>query len=184
MAGFRQRIRIGDVLVGAGLITDEQLNNALEEQKNKPKGTRIGRLLVEMGYVQEEAMVLELHKHLQVEYVDLRKIEIDEKAVHLITEPVARKYSLIPIGFIDANTIKVAMADPQDFETIDDLSIITGLNIEPMIALTSQIEAQLDKFYGKQQANAIAEQFMKEQECYPPSSAGEKPRFRGENHIF
>ena len=74
MAGFRQRVRIGDVLVQAGLITEEQLTLALEEQKKKPKGTRIGQTIVDMGYISELDMTLELQKHINVGFVDLRKI--------------------------------------------------------------------------------------------------------------
>lgn len=164
MAGFRQRVRIGDVLVQAGLITEEQLNLALEEQKKKPKGTRIGQTIVDMGYISELDMTLELQKHIDVGFVDLRKVEIDESALHVLTEADCRKYNLIPFAFKDVMTLSVAMVDPQDFDIIDDISIITGLQIDPYIAMASQIDENLDKIYGKQQADAIAEQFLKEQE--------------------
>ena len=164
MAGFRQRVRIGDVLVQSGLITAEQLELALEEQKKKPKGTRIGQTIVDMGYASELDVTLELQKHLDVEFIDLRKIELDETAVHVLTEADCRKYNILPFAYKDVMTLSVAMADPQDFDTIDDISIITGLQIEPYIAMMSQIEELLDKTYGKQQADAIAEQFLKEQE--------------------
>lgn len=164
MAGFRQRVRIGDVLVQAGLITEEQLTLALEEQKKKPKGTRIGQTIVDMGYISELDMTLELQKHINVGFVDLRKIEIDEAALHVLTEADCRKYNLIPFAFKDVMTLSVAMVDPQDFDIIDDISIITGLQIDPYIAMASQIDENLDRIYGKQQADAIAEQFLKEQE--------------------
>ena len=164
MAGFRQRVRIGDVLVQAGLVTEEQLGLALEEQKKKPKGTRIGQTLVDMGYVSELDMVLELQKHLDVGFVDFRKIELDEMAIRALSEEQCRKYSLIPYAYKDVMTLSVAMADPQDFDIIDDISIITGLQIDPHIAMLSQIEENLNKIYGGQQADAIAEQFLKEQE--------------------
>ncbi len=164
MAGFRQRVRIGDVLVQAGLITEEQLTLALEEQKKKPKGTRIGQTIVDMGYISELDMTLELQKHINVGFIDLRKIEIDEAALHVLTEADCRKYNLIPFAFKDVMTLSVAMVDPQDFDIIDDISIITGLQIDPYIAMASQIDENLDRIYGKQQADAIAEQFLKEQE--------------------
>ena len=164
MAGFRQRVRIGDVLVQAGLITEEQLGLALEEQKKKPRGTRIGQTLVDMGYVSELDMTLELQKQLDVGFIDFRKVEIDEVAAHVLTEDDCRKYSLIPFAYKDVMTLSVAMADPQDFDIIDDISIITGLQIDPHIAMLSQIDEQLDKMYGGKKADAIAEQFLKEQE--------------------
>ncbi len=166
MAGFRKRVRIGDALVEDKLITEEQLNEALDAQKEK--GTLLGETLIELGYIREDVLVKVLQRVLEIEYVDLRKTDIDEKAVHLITEPIARKYKLIPIGFAenDVSLLRVAMADPQDFYAIDDISIITGLQVEPVISTTLQIEAQIDRFFGKQQANAIAEQYKKEQETY------------------
>ena len=168
MAGFRKKIRIGDALISEGMITEEQLNNALEVQKQKPKGTLIGETLVELGYVKEVEMAQALHRHLQVEYVDLRKVDIDEKAVRLITEPIARKYKLIPFGFSenDVNKLKVAMVDPQDFFALDDISIMTDMKVESYISTASQISAQIDRHFGKQQATAIAEQYKKEQEVY------------------
>ncbi|MBQ2744441.1 MAG: Flp pilus assembly complex ATPase component TadA [Lachnospiraceae bacterium] len=168
MAGFRKKIRIGDALISEGMITEEQLNNALEVQKQKPKGTLIGETLVELGYVKEVEMAQALHRHLQVEYVDLRKVDIDEKAVRLITEPIARKYKLIPFGFSenDVNKLKVAMVDPQDFFALDDISIMTDMKVEAYISTASQISAQIDRHFGKQQATAIAEQYKKEQEVY------------------
>ena len=166
MAGFRKRVRIGDALVEDKLITEEQLNEALDAQKEK--GTLLGETLIELGYIREDVLVKVLQRVLEIEYVDLRKTDIDEKAVHLITEPIARKYKLIPIGFAenDVSLLRVAMVDPQDFYAIDDISIITGLQVEPVISTTLQIEAQIDRFFGKQQANAIAEQYKKEQETY------------------
>ena len=168
MAGFRKKIRIGDALISEGMITEEQLNEALETQKQKPKGTLIGETLVELGYVKEVEMAQALHRHLQVEYVDLRKVDIDEKAVRLITEPIARKYKLIPFGFSerDVNKLKVAMVDPQDFFALDDISIMTDMQVEAYISTSSQISAEIDRHFGKQQATAIAEQYKKEQEVY------------------
>lgn len=168
MAGFRKKIRIGDALISEGMITEEQLNEALEVQKQKPKGTLIGETLVELGYVKEVEMAEALHRHLQVEYVDLRKVDIDEKAVRLITEPIARKYKLIPFGFSanGVNGLKVAMVDPQDFFALDDISIMTNMTVEAYISTSSQISAQIDRYFGRQQATAIAEQYKKEQEVY------------------
>ena len=168
MAGFIKKVRIGDVLIREGVISEKRLHEALELQKQKPKGTLIGETLIELGYVTEEKMAEALQKHLQIEYVDLRKVNMDENAVRLVTEPLARKYRLIPFAFSDRdpNRLRVAMADPQDFMALDDLSILTNMAIEPCISTTTQIAAQIDRFFGKQQANAIAEQYKKEQETF------------------
>lgn len=163
MIGFRKRIRIGDVLKEKGLITEEQLNEALAVQKER--GTLLGETLVSMQFVSQDTLIEILSEQLGVEYVDLRKYDIEDEAVHLVTEPIARKYRLMPIAISkkSANVLIVAMADPMDIMAIDDVSIITGMQVEPVLATSDAIEFFLDKAFGKQQASAIAEQFKKEQ---------------------
>ena len=178
MAGFIKKVRIGDVLIREGVISEKRLHEALELQKQKPKGTLIGETLIELGYVTEEKMAESLQKHLQIEYVDLRKVNVDEKAVRLVTEPIARKHRLIPFAFSekDPNRLRVAMTDPQDFMALDDLAILTNMVIEPCISTSTQINAQIDRFFGKQQANAIAEQYKKEQETFSDEEDTEEGR--------
>ncbi|MDY5576372.1 MAG: ATPase, T2SS/T4P/T4SS family [Lachnospiraceae bacterium] len=163
MLGFRHRVRIGDILMEKGLITEEQLGQALAEQKEK--GTLLGETIVALGFVTQDQMIDILCDQLGVEYVNLRKYEIDDEAVHLLAEPVARKYRLIPIAKSkkEANVLIVAMADPMDIMAIDDVSIVTGMQVEPVLSTSEDIEYYLDKSFGKQQASAIAEQFKKEQ---------------------
>ena len=163
MLEFRKRVRLGDVLIEKGLITQEQLEKALSEQKEK--GTLLGETLVNLGYVSQDNIIDILTEQLGVEYVDLRKYEIEEDAVHLISEPIARKYRLIPIAISKkaANVLIVAMADPMDIMAIDDVSIVTNMQVEPVLSTSEAIEFFLDKAFGKQQASAIAEQFKKEQ---------------------
>lgn len=178
MAGFGKKVRIGDALVSMGLITEEQLTEALAKQKTKPEGTLLGDTLVEMGFIQDEQLAKALHNHLHVEYVDISKIEINEDAVRMVGGQLARKYRLIPIGFAeeDVNVIRVAMADPQDYMALDDIGMMTGLQVEPLIASTSQINNQIDRFFGKQAADDIAEQFMKEQTDYGDDGADDDAR--------
>ena len=132
MLEFRKRVRLGDVLIEKGLITQEQLEKALSEQKEK--GTLLGETLVNLGYVSQDNIIDILTEQLGVEYVDLRKYEIEEDAVHLISEPIARKYRLIPIAISKkaANVLIVAMADPMDIMAIDDVSIVTNMQVEPV----------------------------------------------------
>ncbi len=166
MANFRKRVKLGDVLLKKGYITEQQLKKALEEQKKK--GAKLGETLIELGFVKREKLIDTLCEQLGIEYCDLRKEKLQEEAVHLLTEPIVRKYCVIPIRMsaTSANTLVVAMADPMDIIAIDDLCIVTNLLIEPVLSMPEQIEAQIDKFFGKQQAIAAAEQYKKEQEIY------------------
>ena len=118
--GVRKKIRLGDVLIQEGKITQEQLDTALKEQKIK--GKLLGDTLVDLGYVSQDDMIDVLCRHLNVEYVNVAAASIDEKAVKMIDEENARRLKLIPYMFDKsrANVIWVAMADPMDIMAIDD----------------------------------------------------------------
>ncbi len=158
------KIRLGDCLVQKGLLTEEQLNNALQEQKNK--GLKLGETVVTLGYVEENDVIDVLCDQLGIEYIDLRKIKIDEEVGKMLNEDFIRKNCLIPIGYdqLVPNVLRVAMADPMDIVAIDDISIITNLQVDPVLSTRSQIEYQIDKLYGATKAMAAAEQYRKERE--------------------
>ncbi len=176
MANFRKRVKLGDVLLKKGYITEQELKKALEEQKKK--GAKLGETLIELGYVKREKLIDTLCEQLGIEYCDLRKEKLHEEAVHMLTEQIVRKYCVIPIRMsaTNANTLVVAMADPMDIIAMDDLSIVTNLLIEPVLSMPEQIEAQIDKYFGKQQAMAAAEQYKKEQEIYMKSDSDDEAR--------
>lgn len=163
MAYNRKRLRLGELLLENNLITEEQLNIALEEQK--AKGIKLGEAIIGLGYVTQDAINDLLCQQLNIDFVDLRKIEIDDSIARMVGEKVVRKYMLLPFALDDrqANVIKVAMEDPMNIMAIDDIGIITGMTVQPYLSTHAYISAAIDKLYGKSQANAIAEQFMKEQ---------------------
>ena len=163
MAYNRKRLRLGELLLENNLITEEQLNIALEEQK--AKGIKLGEAIIGLGYVTQDAINDLLCQQLNIDFVDLRKIEIDDSIARMVGEKVVRKYMLLPFALDDrqANVIKVAMEDPMNIMAIDDIGIITGMPVQPYLSTHAYISTAIDKLYGKSQANAIAEQFMKEQ---------------------
>lgn len=163
MAYNRKRLRLGELLLENNLITEEQLNIALEEQK--AKGIKLGDAIIGLGYVTQDAINDLLCQQLNIDFVDLRKIEIDDSIARMVGEKVVRKYMLLPFALDDrqANVIKVAMEDPMNIMAIDDIGIITGMTVQPYLSTHAYISTAIDKLYGKSQANAIAEQFMKEQ---------------------
>ena len=137
MAGFRTRIRLGDVLIQKGIITEEQLTQALDEQKKV--GGLLGETMVNMGMVSEDKLIDVLCEQLGIEYLDLRKVDdIPGDIVSLIPEDLIRKYTIMPIkmSLVQMNTLVVAMADPMNIYAIDDISIVTGLQIEPVLSTT------------------------------------------------
>lgn len=158
------KIRLGDFLVQKGMITEEQLSEALVKQKEN--GAKLGETIVELGYVSENDMIDVLVEQLGIEYVDVRKIKVDENAARLLKEDFMRKNSLIPIAFDELlpNVIRVAMADPMDIIAIDDISIITNMQVDPVLSTKGQINMAIDKIFGATQAMQAAEQYRKERE--------------------
>lgn len=158
------KIRLGDCLLQKGMINEEQLSQALIKQKET--GSKLGETIVDMGLVSENDMIDVLVEQLGIEYVDIRKIKIDEGAAKLLKEDFLRKNSLIPIGYdpLLPNVLRVAMADPMDIIVIDDISIITNLQVDPVLSTKAQINMVIDKLFGATQAMQAAEQYRKERE--------------------
>jgi len=174
---YRKKVRIGDILLQRNIIDQNQLNRALLEQKTN-KGVMIGEMLVDLGYVSQEMVNSVLCEHLHIEFVDVRTVEIEDKFLHLLNEKMMRKYIIIPIGYERNNmsVIKVAMADPMNIIAMDDINIITGLQVIPVLANAAQIKALIDKIFGKQQAQNIADRYKKELGVQETESEEEKAR--------
>lgn len=158
------KIRLGDCLVQKGMITEEQLQEALTKQKEA--GTKLGETIVDMGFVSEMEMIDVLVDQLGIEYVDLRKEKINEEVAKILKEDFMRKNSILPYGYDELvpNVIKVAMADPMDIIVIDDIAIITNMQVEPVLSTKAQINMAIDKIFGATQAMQAAEQYKKERE--------------------
>ena len=162
MAIFGNRIRVGDLLVQKGYITEDQLTQALEEQREK-KG-KLGEVLIELGYVTEEQFSSVICAQLGIDSIDLKEVKLDDNLLQTVGEEIMRKDELIPIGYDenDFNKLKVAMADPMNLAAIDDVMLKTGMEVTPVFASAFQITIRLDKIYGKKQAMEAAEQFQAE----------------------
>ena len=125
------RATLGQQLIGASLITSEQLDLALAE--GSQKGLRLGEVLVEMGMVQEDAILPFIEGHLGVPAVRLRDGVIDPIAVRLLPRKIAERIDAIAL-FKVRDTITVAMADPQNLEHLDEIERITGLHVRPVFS--------------------------------------------------
>lgn len=134
--------RIGDLLVREGLISKEQLDKALQEQKQN--GTRVGYNLVKLGFIQEIELTKTLARQYKMPAVDLSRFEVDPKIVKLIPGDLALKNLVLPLKR-DGRTLTVAMADPTNFAVIDDLKFITRYDIFPVIAGEFTLRNVLEK---------------------------------------
>jgi type IV pilus assembly protein PilB len=135
---------LGQQLVGADIITSEQLDQALAE--GSQKGLRLGEVLVEMGMVQEDAILPFIEGHLGVPATRLRDGMIDPVAVRLLPKRVAERLDAIAL-FKVRDTICVAMADPQNLEHLDEIERITSLHVRPVFAFRSSIQRTLPRCY-------------------------------------
>ena len=159
----RKKIRIGDVLVAAGAITEEQLQEGLAKQKET--GRKLGNALVDLGFISNEMLITVLTTQLGIDYIELKGAKIEDKVIHMVPENLVTKYQAIPIEIDpdNPNILKVAMADPMDIMAIDDIGLVTNLNVEPMLASEEAIRDAIGKYYGSAQAMEAAEAYRQEQ---------------------
>jgi type IV pilus assembly protein PilB len=136
--------RIGDLLLQEGLISKEQLEKALQEQRQN--GTRVGYNLVKLGFIQELDLIKLLARQYKMQAVDLSKFEVDPKIVKLVPGDLALKNLVLPLKR-EGRTLTVAMADPTNFAVIDDLKFITRYDIFPVIAGEFTLRNALEKIY-------------------------------------
>ena len=136
--------RIGDLLMREGLITREQLDRALQEQRQN--GTRVGYNLVKLGFIQETELTKMLARQYRMPAVDLSKFEVDPRIAKLIPTDLASKHLVLPLKR-DGRTLTVAMADPTNLGVIDDLKFITRYDIFQVIAGEYTLRNAIEKYY-------------------------------------
>jgi type IV pilus assembly protein PilB len=137
------RKRLGDLLVEAGLITEEQLETALKE---KGKDQKLGDALLQRGYITEQQLIEVLEFQLGIPHVSLYRYPFDPNLFHIVPKEIAKRNLIIPLKK-DGEKLYVAMADPMDFYTIDDLRLSTGFQIETAIATKDDILRAINKYY-------------------------------------
>lgn len=137
--------RLGDLLLESGLVTTEQLDQAVAEQKKS--GRQLGMTLVQLGFVGEMDLVQLLQRQLGLPLVDLEQTPVDERAIGLIKEEQAKKYTALPVEIEGRKTLVVAMADPLNVHAIEDLRFHSGLFIKPVLAPPSQILEAIERHY-------------------------------------
>jgi type IV pilus assembly protein PilB len=137
--------RLGRTLVRAGVITEDQLTEALGAAEGRPLPT----VLDEMGFASESSVAQALAESMGLTFVDLGVYEMDPNAATKIPIDVARRYRAIPVKVAEDELV-VAMADPNDIFAIDDISIMSGFDVRPVVALESDVLAAIDKFAASQ----------------------------------
>lgn len=137
--------KLGELLVKENLITAEQLETALNYQKNY--GGRLGSIIVSLGYISEDEMLSALGRQYGIPSINLSYFEIDPSVISLIPVEIALKYRLIPLSRV-GSTLTIAIADPANVFAIDDIKFMTSLNVEPIVASEASIRTSIEKYYG------------------------------------
>jgi len=145
-----QRVRIGEMLVGMGLVTPAQVEQALIRQRETRK--RLGEQLVDDGAITSLALSQALAKKFDVEFIDLTQTQIDPSVTALVSDRTCRRYGALPIRYVDEGTLLVVMADPANIFALDDLRMITGFDIKPAIASEEDLAAAIAKLSRLEEA--------------------------------
>lgn len=142
-------IKIGQLLLNSGIISNKQLEQALSKQSED--NNRLGYHLVQIQAISETDLNKFLARQQSIESSNLDKIDIDEDVINLITADIARRYEVIPISR-EGRKLIVAMTDPNNLFAIDDLRFSLGMDIEPHICASSMIKKALSNFYPESEA--------------------------------
>lgn len=157
---FRKKIRLGDLLVDKGLITGEQLQLALQEQKKL--GRKLGSTLVELGMIDEDSILKLLSGQLSIPLVDLTNFNYDEEVVRVLSESIARRYRAIVLED-RANDYLVGMADPTDLYALDEIQEKLPKPLSQAIVRENDLLKAFDKVYRRtEEISALAEELGQE----------------------
>ena len=137
--------RLGDLLLEGKLITAENLEAAIAEQRRT--GQMLGTTLIRMGLISEQELLLQLQRQMNLQLVDLNDVAADEQALGKIKEELAKKYGALPIEIEGRSTLVVAMADPLNVAALEDLRFHSGMFIRPVLASPSAITEAIERYY-------------------------------------
>lgn len=150
------------MLVEAGVITNEQLMEALGKQKES--GKRLGELLVDLKFTDEMEIAEAMAQQMKIPVAKIREAKLAPEVIALLPENIVRKHHVVPFELDEnnPNILRVAMSDPLDIIAADDLSIITNMQIEVMAATASDVTYAIEKYYGNEQSAKLADSFAQE----------------------
>ncbi|HHV15467.1 MAG TPA: Flp pilus assembly complex ATPase component TadA [Gelria sp.] len=137
-----QRKLLGDILVENGLISEEQLAQALEDQKISKE--KLGKILVRRGFISDDQLLEVLEFTLGIPRVQISRMDIDPETVKLLPTSMISKYNILPLS-VNQGRMTLIMADPLNFQAIDDVRILTGLDVVPVMASERELESAIQQ---------------------------------------
>jgi type IV pilus assembly protein PilB len=152
MAAKIQKKRLPDMLLEEGLVTREQLAECIEI--HRVTGQSLPTLLVEKGHLSEENLVITLSENLGIPHIRVTNYSIPKEVLNEVPEALARQYQMLPVS-ITGEVLTLAMADPLNIMAIDDLHMVTSYQIEPVVAMMSELKDTIDRLYGGDKAETL-----------------------------
>jgi type IV pilus assembly protein PilB len=146
-------VRLGEILIKESLITQDQLQKALDYQR--ANGGKLGSCLTRMGFITDDDITGVLSRQYGVPSINLKYYEIDPTVIKLIPQDTAVRYQVVPLSRV-GSVLTIAMTDPTNVFAMDDIKFMTGFNVEPVVASESAIGDAISRFYGG--ANATGEE--------------------------
>src|SRR6266516_2572407 len=143
-------VRLGEILVKESLITQDQLQKALEFQR--ANGGKLGSCLTRMGFISDDDITGVLSRQYGVPSINLKYYEIDPNVIKLIPQDTATRYQVIPLSRV-GSVLTIAMTDPTNVFAMDDIKFMTGFNVEPVVASEAAIGDAITRFYGGASSN-------------------------------
>jgi type IV pilus assembly protein PilB len=167
-----KRRRLGELLIEAGVLDPSQLDAALTEQKKW--GGKLGRTVVEMGFVDEDSMMRALSRQLNLPAVDLDTAKLPPTVTQLLGVDICERYGVFPLGAdLKAGTLQLATSDPTSVEAQRDITFKTGLKVQAAVATGSGIDRAIRRlYYGEQK---VARSSAPRKKFAPPPLAYEPP---------
>ncbi|MBK6357378.1 MAG: Flp pilus assembly complex ATPase component TadA [Betaproteobacteria bacterium] len=156
-----QKVRLGDLLIQQGLLTDEQLKIALDEQKRT--GRKLGRVFVESGYVTEEGISQALARQLRIPFVDLKNFTPKPDLIKLLPEAPARRFRAMVLAQLPDGRLQIGLADPTDLQAYDEITRLVKREIDLAVVTESQLLAMVDRVYHRgEQITGLAKELTAE----------------------
>jgi type IV pilus assembly protein PilB len=146
----RMSVRLGEILLKESLITQDQLDKALEFQRSN--GGKLGSCLTKMGFITDDDITGVLSRQYGVPSINLKYYEIDPIVIKLIPQDTALRYQVVPLSRV-GSVLTIAMTDPTNVFAMDDIKFMTGFNVEPVVASESAIAEAITRFYGGGHSN-------------------------------
>lgn len=142
-----QKIRLGDLLIQQGLLTEQQLKLALEQQK--ATGRKLGRIFVDSGYVTEEGISEALARQLRIPFVDLKNFTPRQEVVRLLPETAARRHRAMVLAHLGDGRLQIGLSDPTDLQAYDEISRLVKREIDLAVVTESELLAMIDRVYHR-----------------------------------